>query len=928
MSPPARPAKSVLAHAPTGLARAAAVIGLLVGTLVLGGWAWDLPALTHMYPGMATMKPNTAVGFVVSGVVLLLVEQRRARLIQRVGAAAVVFLGLVTLGQDIFGFNLGIDHFLFGGSLEVRMSPLTAIGFMLLGSSLFLVDVRASRGPALFQAPALGALLLAFVALLGYAYNVERLYRVASYPSMALQTAFALLALSLGVLLARPDQGAMAMVTGPSLGGLVIRRQLPGFVVALCLLGWLRLEGQRAGLYDTEFGLALMVTLSTMIFSILVFHTGRVLHGLDLRRLAAEAAEREQRELLDTTLTSIGDAVIATDTGRHITFLNRAAEALTGWSVPAAVGRDLDDVYRVVDETTRRRIPCSVQKVLAVGTVTDRTDHSVLIARDGTERPIDESVATIRNAAGATFGAVLVFRDVGEKGRAEKDLRTSEERLRTVTDAARVGLVVVDPSHRYLFVNRAYCEIFGLPEGDLVGRRVADVLASVYEQQIRPRLDRGFAGERVTYELVVPRSAGGSRHCAVAYEPQSDGSGVRQVVSVVVDITDRKRAEEALKASEAALRDTDRRKDEFLATLAHELRNPLAPLRTGLGVLKITPAGERATRVREMMERQLTHMVRLIDDLLDVSRISRGTIELKKARVTVKAIMDSALEATSPLIESSGHTLAVWIPDTPLYLDVDPTRIAQALINLLGNAAKYTPRAGSIELSAERDAHEAVVRVKDTGIGLAEEMLPRVFEMFTQIQRTGEGAQTGLGIGLALARRLVEMHGGTVTAESAGPGQGSTFTVRLPLAVAPAGVTPAMEQASATAPTPGRRRILVVDDNVDAAETLAMVLESSEHEIRTAHAGGEALSTARIFDPDFVFLDIGLPDMDGYAVARQIRADPRLRRAVLIALTGWGSEDDRRRSAEAGFDVHLTKPVEITLLEGVLSRSSQERGHD
>jgi CheY-like chemotaxis protein/two-component sensor histidine kinase len=314
-------------------------------------------------------------------------------------------------------------------------------------------------------------------------------------------------------------------------------------------------------------------------------------------------------------------------------------------------------------------------------------------------------------------------------------------------------------------------------------------------------------------------------------------------------------------------------------------------------------------------------MVRLIDDLLDVSRITSDKVTLRKERVSLKTVVETAVEASRPVIEAAKHTLTLTLPEEPVWLAADPTRLAQVMGNLLTNAAKYTPEKGQIELAATVEHQDVVVRVTDTGLGIPPGMLAKVFEMFAQVNRTLDRSQGGLGIGLALVKRLVDLHGGTITAESPGQGKGSTFTIRLPLAAddAEQGAPATSKVPSAHTPMFGRR-VLVVDDNVDGAETLAMVLRISGHETRTAHTGPEALNTARPFKPEVVFLDIGLPGMNGYEVAKRMRAEPSLSNAVLVALTGWGSEYDRRRSIQAGFDFHLTKPVEATTIDNILSR--------
>jgi CheY-like chemotaxis protein/nitrogen-specific signal transduction histidine kinase len=375
------------------------------------------------------------------------------------------------------------------------------------------------------------------------------------------------------------------------------------------------------------------------------------------------------------------------------------------------------------------------------------------------------------------------------------------------------------------------------------------------------------------------------------------------------DIEDHKRAE-------AALQEADRRKDEFLALLAHELRNPLAPIRNALQVLKLSADRDVRNRAREMMDRQLGQMVRLIDDLLDVSPITRSKLELRKSRVDLRSVLDNALETSRPLIEANGHLLTVNLPRDPVWLDADLTRLAQVFWNLLNNAAKYTEPGGSIDLRAEVHGREVVVKVRDTGIGIPADALTRLFEMFSQVDRSLERAQSGLGIGLALVKGLVSKHGGMVDARSDGPGKGSEFVVRLP-----AGRAAPAEGAAATSDGvrvgPGRR-VLVVDDSRDAAASLATVLSLWGHETRTAHDGLEALELAEAFRPEVILLDIGLSKLNGYDACRRLRKRLWGKDASIIATTGWGQDEDRRRSADAAFDHHLIKPVDRAALQGLL----------
>jgi PAS domain S-box-containing protein len=510
--------------------------------------------------------------------------------------------------------------------------------------------------------------------------------------------------------------------------------------------------------------------------------------------------------------------------------------------------------------------------------------------------------------------------NIDDRKRMELALRESEQRLRFALRAANAGAWEMNAITGETFWSPEFRDLYGYD--DATPPTVAQWSTRLHpddrERMVTDFTDRlkpGNAEFHREFRIIHPTRGIRWLHTSGSIDRDATGRAV-EMRGISIDISRIKQVEEEL-------READQRKNEFLATLAHELRNPLAPIRNGLEILRLSRSGEIAERARAMMDRQLQQMVHLIDDLLEVSRITRGKIQLNREPVDLEAALQSAIEVSKPLIDAAGHVLSIEMPADKLVVDGDMTRLAQVFGNLLNNAAKYTNPGGHIWLQVEALPEQVRVRVRDDGIGIAPVMLPRIFEMFTQVDHAAQHTQGGLGIGLCIAKRLVEMHGGTLSAHSEGPNQGSEFTVTLPLQLAESTGRSSLDSSRAADTPQHSLRVLVADDNTDAAASLSMILKMSGHDVRTVFDGVEALELVENFHPDVALLDIGMPHIDGYELCRRLRTLPYGRDMLIVALTGWGQAEDKRRSEEAGFDQHLVKPADIRALEHLLAKADK-----
>lgn len=637
------------------------------------------------------------------------------------------------------------------------------------------------------------------------------------------------------------------------------------------------------------------------------------------RQLADRSLKHSESQFLDFADTA-PTVLWVTEPDGSCSFLSRGWTAFTGQSKEAGLGlgwtamihpEDRDGARMAFIEANARRQAFSLEH---------RIRHI-----DGSYRWVIDAGRPRFSSEGDFLGFVGNVLDINDRKQTEQMLFEARETLAAVFEALPVGVAVVDHSGKVVLSNKEMHQY--LPTGVLPSRD--DARRSrwrAFHADGSPCAQKDFAGARALRgERVVPgiealytRDDGSEIWTQVAAVPLAarDGAPNGQV-SVVMNIDAFKRTEAALRLAEAKQRSlfdevakSNRNLSQFLAVLAHELRNPLAPILTGLEIMRMrADNAETVGNVRGIIERQVRQLSHLINDLLDIARVTNGKVDIRKAPVDLKSIVSNAVETSLPLIEKGHHEFSLKLHAAPLPVNADAARIAQVVGNLLTNAAKYTPQGGTIKLTVEKDGDNAVIAVTDSGIGIPAEALESVFDMFSQVGRNMDHAQGGLGIGLSLVRQLVDLHEGTVRAISAGPGQGSTFVVRLPLDLAASAADAGAASANAATRTAAHWRILVADDNVDAATTLAALLEMHGHELRIAHDGPQALALAEQFRPQLVFLDIGMPGMTGYEVARQLRSNAALAPCTIVAVSGWGAKDDLARAKAAGFDMHFTKPV-------------------
>ena len=643
------------------------------------------------------------------------------------------------------------------------------------------------------------------------------------------------------------------------------------------------------------------------------------------QRKQAEEALREAAVRLKAIVDSAVDGIITIDEAGTVESMNLAAERIFGFARDEVVG---SNITMLMPEPFLSEHGGYLAAYLTTGEkrIIGSGREVVGLRKNGSTFPMDLAVSETRLGARRIFTGIV--RDIteyktalAERSRLVAELGAERALLNSLLDKAPVGLGFFDPELHFLRINPALAEMSGLTTGDHLGKTLGEalpVLASGFSEALQDVLSSGrsIINREITFEAAA---ASGAERCWLCsfYPVKTPDGTILGVGSVVADIDDRKRMEKTL-------RDADQRKDHFLAMLAHELRNPLAPISNAVQLMRLQGAsGPNLAWSIDVIGEQIKHMTRIVDDLLDVSRITRGTVVLQKEPIALNRVVELAVQAIQPLLDDYKHDLHVSLPQHPVMLEVDPARFAQVLSNLLNNAAKYTPEGGRIALTAAVAGSSVLIKVIDNGTGVAPELLPKLFDLFVQADQTLSRSRGGLGIGLTVVRSLIEMHDGGVSVRSDGPGKGSEFTIRIPvLKSSPAVPVEAKPDGPEQAVEIPRRRILVVDDNLTNATSLERLLVALGQEVHTAHDGQQALEMVRSLGPDIVLLDIGLPVMDGYEVARLCRESPELRRITLVAMTGYGKEEDRRRSQAAGFNAHLVKPVNLDDLRLLLEHTA------
>ncbi len=917
--------------------RAASLLVILVGLLVLIGWLFDIYELKSGY-GNITMKANSALSLFLAGLSLwaLNLDEKNALTLRaaQVCAALVTLVGILTLSEHVFGWNLGIDQLLFTeqtGALATaspgRMGPPASFCFTFSGITLLLLHAR--RAFSLAQLLSIVVSLWSLLAIIGYTYQAEELYGIARYTGIALHTAVSFFVLSLGLFAARMDQGIASVISSDQAGGLMARRLLITAIGVPFLLGWLRLLAQRAGYFDLGFGTAFLVLAIIIILTSVIWHSAAKLNLTEQQRVAAETAVHESEERLKSFLNN--SAVIGwikDDQGRH-TFLSRNYKQRFGIGTQDGDGKTDIELWprEIADQFWHNDLA-----VLTSGEPIEVIEE--ITNPDGTLSYWLNWKFPFQDTVGKRYVGGLGV-DITERKRVEDALRQSEERFAKAFEVSPLALTITSlKTGKLLEVNETFTRLSGYRREEAVGRSTEELglwaRASDREAELAMLSQRGQL-RNIEYRF---RMKDGTERIGLLSAEQIEIGGEPCALTVILDITKQKWAEaerEQLLVSEQEARRqaeaTNRLKDEFLATVSHELRTPLNAILGWTTMLQRGKLDEAtATRGLKTIERNAQVQAQLIEDLLDVSRIISGKLRLDVKPIELTQVIKAAIDSVKSTADAKAIELQIEINPAADSISGDSTRLQQVLWNLLSNAVKFTPKGGLVQVRLDRTDLQAHITVSDTGEGINPEFLPYVFDRFQQADGTTTRRHGGLGLGLAIARHLVEMHGGTIEAHSAGAEQGTTFTVKLPLVVVRQteplptvhSEIPSQEETPITA-NPAilyGLRILIVDDEADSRDMLKVVLEQYGADVLTAASAREAYEALQGWKPDVLVCDIGMPEEDGNSLIRKVRALDAEQggNTPAIALTGYVRVEDRRRALEAGYQLFLPKPVEVNEL--------------
>ena len=919
---------------------AAGIFIMLVGAVVLTGWLLDIPRLQSIY-GAITMKANPALLLVFSGLSLCLLnlepKTRALRISGKICAAVVAVVGFLTLTEHLVGWNLGIDQLLFaesGGALATaspgRMGPPASSCFTSAGLALLLLQSR--RSIRLGQVFSILVCLWALLAMVGYVYQAEQLYEIARYTGIALPTSVSLFVLGLGLLAARVDSGITSVISKANAGGLMARWLLLLVVAIPFLLGWVSVLGQRLGYFDLGFAVAFLVLSITLIFTFAVWQSTRKLSEVEKLRIAVELELREKEEGLwrQANLIDLSYEPIFTwhfDDG--IMDWNKGCEQLYGYDRAEAIGKTSHILLKTESPSS------SPDEYLE--TLKQRGQWSGVLrqlTRDGREVWVESRQQVIESE-----GKQLVLetnRDITDK------LRGEESTIRLAAIVASSNDAIIGKTLEGIITNwnDGACRIFGYTEEEVVGQPI-NILIPPDRQDEEPKIiERLKRGERVDhFQTVRVRKDGQKIDLSLTISPIRNAMGkIIGASKIARDITEHIRLQEererllALAQSAREQAETANRvKDEFVATVSHELRAPLnAILGWSSMLLSDKLKGADARRGLETIERNARLQAQLIEDILDVSRSISGKLRLDIKPVELISVIRAAVDAVRPAAEGKEIQLQLLLDPAADHIQADATRMQQIIWNLLANAIKFTPKGGFVQVKLDRVESRAQVTVTDTGEGISPDFLPYIFNRFQQGDGTTTRRHGGLGLGLAIAQHLVEMHGGTIEAASEGAGKGATFIVAFPLTAirTPSGsfaspLTPTAHESDANGKTPRSLkglRILAIDDEPDVRDMLQTLLQDSGANVLTASSAQEGLEALAAWKPHIVISDIGMPGEDGYSLIRKIRAlTPEQGSEVpAIALTGYVRVEERMRALEAGYQMFVPKPVETNELVSMI----------